>query len=475
MKTSLTNFGVNPKKVLAKQIFYSLAFATFFLVGCSREIKSLPENSLNNGVISQPASTSKPNIILILADDIGYEVPTVDGGESYETPNIDKLAADGKLFTQCHTSPTCSPSRFMLLTGKYNFRNYTMWGVMSTDNRTLGNMFSDGGYATCYTGKWQLDGGDNSIRTFGWDKYSVWYPFDLAEEKLEGSRYKSSKIYQDGGYLPPEASLDKWSDDLFTSYLLNFVDSTHKINKPFFVYYSMDMIHGPISPTPDDPEYATWDFAGLAQDPKFFASNVKYLDGLVGKIRAHLSDSGLLDNTIILFLADNGTQPRVESQFHGFTVQGGKGQTDEVGTNVPLIVLWKGKLAAGTVSNTMVDLTDFLPTLADLAGIAKPTTFGTLDGVSFYPAILSSRDVIIQNTLYDSYSKSPIGGHEFRTYVQDDRYKLYGAGSYHENRTFVKIEKGKEDLPAIDDSNLTPEEVIIKANFQAILSSYPAN
>ncbi len=475
MKLSFDFQPGKPLKIIIPGIII-IVTAGIMLTGCSRDMKSLPAINGNDlASITLKGKSSKPNILILLGDDIGYEVPTCDGGESYQTPNIDKMAKNGVLFTQCHSAPTCSPSRFMLLTGKYNFRNYSKWGVMGTDNRTIGNMLKDAGYATCYTGKWQLDGGDNSIRTFGWDRYSVWYPFDLDKEKLEGSRYKSSKIYQDGGYLPLEASLDKWSDDIFTSYLLNFIDSTNSIKQPFLAYYSMNMIHGPISPTPDDPEYATWDFANLAQDPAFFASNIKYVDKKIGEIRDHLDALGLLENTIIFFLADNGTQPRVKSQFNGFTVQGGKGSTDEIGTNVPLVVLWKGKLVEGSVSNTVVDFTDFMPTIAEAAGIPTPTNYGTLDGVSFYPAILSGTDLIIQSTLYDAYSKSPIGGHPFRTWVQDDTYKLYGKGTFQGARTFVKIAKGKSDKPPIADSSLTPEQVIIKANFQAILDSYPAN
>ena len=97
-------------------------------------------------------------------------MPTIDGGKSYATPFIDQMANAGmRFFTQCHAAPTCSPSRFMLLTGKYSFRNYRLSGALDLDQRTIANMLHDAGYATCISGKWQLDGGDNSIKTFGFD------------------------------------------------------------------------------------------------------------------------------------------------------------------------------------------------------------------------------------------------------------------------------------------------------------------
>src|SRR4051812_3966625 len=177
-------------------LFLNLVFIVG-LTGCQKDFETIKNNDINSQS-SSSAVVSKPNILFIVGDDVGFEVLTCDGGQSYSTPNIDKLAKNGMLFTQCHSSPMCAPSRVSLLTGKYNFRNYTKWGYLSTDQRTLANMLSDAGYATCYAGKWQLDGGYNSIKTFGWQKSSVWLPFLYSDERAEGSRYKSPKVYQDG-------------------------------------------------------------------------------------------------------------------------------------------------------------------------------------------------------------------------------------------------------------------------------------
>ncbi len=138
----------------------------------------------------------KPNIILIVADDIGYEIPTYTGGQSYQTPAIDNLAKTGIQFTQCHVCPNCSPTRVELLTGKYNFRNYTGWGNMDTGQKTIANMLQDAGYKTCVAGKWQLGGGDASVRAFGFEKYRVFQPFYTDNEAHENlHRYKNPRLY----------------------------------------------------------------------------------------------------------------------------------------------------------------------------------------------------------------------------------------------------------------------------------------
>ena len=124
-----------------------------FFENCKKDF----ETTVNTGIEKNDAlARTKPNIIFIVGDDIGYEIPTIDGGKSYSTPNIDKLAQDGMRFTQCRSAALCSPSRFMLLTGKYNFRNYTKWGEMNSKEKTFATLLRKGGYTTYAAGKWQF-------------------------------------------------------------------------------------------------------------------------------------------------------------------------------------------------------------------------------------------------------------------------------------------------------------------------------
>ena len=414
---------------------------------------------------------SKPNILLIVGDDIGYEVLTINGGQSYSTPFLDKLARNGMRFTQAHSSPMCAPSRITLNTGKYNFRNYTEWGALTPDQKTIANMFSNNGYITGYAGKWQLDGGDASMRAFGWQRYSAWLPFLLEREYMEGSRYKSAKIYQDGGYLPDMASKDKYSDDIFTDYLIRFMDSCSKTGKPFFAYYSMILAHGPSSPTPDDPEYATWNFEGQAGDPRFYTSMVKYMDKKIGEILTFLANKRLLQNTVIMYVGDNGVPEYNSSLYNGFVVPGGKGTTYETGTNVPLIVAWKGRIALNKVNNAMIDFTDFMPTLADVAGIPRTTTYGILDGTSFYPALFAGDTTKLRKTIYNTFSLQPyLGDNPWRRWVQNDTYKLYDTNRNYLSYRFVKIAKCQPDSDPI--KNPTTQEKQLRDQFIQILRSY---
>lgn len=442
-------------------------FAFILMQGCRKDFKTGTGLSASNEDLLTGIKTK--NILILLSDDVGYEIPTFDGGQSYATPNLDMLAAGGKRFTRCYASPKCSPSRQMLLTGQYSFRNYTDWGHMNTDNKTFANMFKDAGFATCYTGKWQLDGGDIAIRGFGFDKYSVWQPFNVSAED-EGNRYKGASIYQDGGYLPESLTAGKYSEDEFTEYLLRFIDSANNLDKPFFAFYSMINCHSPFQPTPDDPEYSAWDTTKT--DKQFFPAMVKYHDKKIGEIIAHLDTAGLLENTMIFYFGDNGTNALIVSQFNGFAVRGGKATTTETGTNVPLIVYQRNKVPAGTTSNALIDFSDFFPTLGKVAGISKMLSgYGIKDGVSFDQAILNNNDSI-RSTIYDAYTTDP-GKKPFIRWTQNTQYKLYDtAAGTPQSGQFVKIEQGKADSAPLPDAALTKQEKQLKKSMLKVLRKY---
>ncbi len=401
-------------------------------------------------------SADAPNIILILSDDVGYEVPTVNGGQSYATPNIDQMTNEGMRFTQCHSAPTCSPSRFMLLTGKYNFRNYTQSGVMDLGQRTIANMLHDAGYATCVAGKWQLDGGDQSIHTFGFDKYSVFQAYNTESDQ----RYKDPLIYQDNGYLPSSETLNKYGEDLYADYAMNFMDSVSKTKNPFFIYYAMALCHAPFSPTPDDPQFAAWDPHGNHSDSTFFPSMANYMDKKVAAIIAKVKSLGIENNTLILFVGDNGTPNEIYSLFDGKLIQGGKSFTTEYGTHVPLIAYWPGHIAAGSLNNDLIDFTDFMPTLAAIAGIPNPP-FGKLDGVNFSP-VLTGNQGTPRSWIFCHY----IQGFQVTRFVQNTNYKLYDVSG-----NFYNIVNDIEEKYPLPFNTLTPQERTIRQQFLNVLSA----
>jgi len=439
------------------RIFFLFSFFFFLLLlySCKRNGKSSIGNS--PGLHDK----DRPNIIFILADDIGYEIPTFDGGRSYSTPNLDKLAQDGMRFTQCRSSPLCSPSRFMILTGKYNFRNYTTWGYMDQRQQTIGNMLKDAGYTTCYAGKWQLDGGDQSIHAFGFDKYSVWLPYKVCPEVTYGSRYKSARIYQEGSYLPDSIIKDKYSEDFNFNYLMNFIDSNK--TKPFFAYYSMMLCHAAFSPTPDDPEYQTWPVNAYKSDPKFFPSMVKYMDKKIGELIDKLNSLGLEDNTIIFFIGDNGTQTEITSLFNADSIKGAKGATIEYGIHVPLVCKWPGKIVAGSINRDLVDFTDLLPTLADVAKVPVPVDYGVLDGRSFYPQLKGEKGNP-RSSIFSYYNdKACVTDYRIWRYSQDSSYKLYDTGE------FYKFSDDLFEQKPLGDSTLTATQKQVKQNLKNVI------
>ncbi len=422
------------------------------------------ETSASTNRFQNIIQSTRPNIILFIADDFGYEIPTFTGGQSYNTPNLDFMAANGIQFTECYSHPDGYPSRLAVYTGKYNFRNYTNWGQLPATEKTIGNMLHDAGYATCFVGKWQCDGGDERIRSAGFDKYRVFMPFAFSTEDYQ-YQYKNPRLYENGEYLSDEVTREKYSEDMYVDYAQNFIDS-NTIN-PFFIVYASNLIRNPWSPTPDDPEFATYNPDLLTEkgDQKYNTSMVAYMDKTIGKILKKIEDNGLKNNTLIMFIGDNGTNRAIVSQFKGHAFKGGKNFTSKKGTQTPFVAYWPGIITPGQKSNALIDYTDFLPTLADAAGISKPANYGILDGVSFYDNMTgisgTNRKWIFchwDNNARDE--KPPI------RYVNDRNYKLYDTLGY---KNFYNIKRDVNETSPLPDSVLTSEEVAIKQKFERVL------
>src|SRR6476659_650355 len=322
----------NPKKIFFFFVIFS--FAAICLESCKKDFEEHVSISAN---ANAAAKATKPNIILFIANDFGFELPTYNGGQSYSTPNLDFMAHNGIFFKQAYNHPDGSPSRMAILTGKYNFRNYVKWGYLPPDQKTIGNMLQRKGYATCWVGKWQLSGGDRRIRRAGFDKYLVYLPMGHGQRV---NRYKNPHIYANGDYLPDSAVAGKYSEDMFYNYLSNFIDS-NKTN-PFFAIYATLLPAQPWVPTPDDPAFATWNPANdeILDNKKYFPGMVSYMDKIVGKVIQKLEADGIADNTIILWTSATQTDSRITSLWQGQNVQGTKTNTFKAGTNIPLLAYW---------------------------------------------------------------------------------------------------------------------------------------
>jgi arylsulfatase A len=343
------------------------------------------------------ASSAKPNLLIILADDLGIESLSTYGGKSHKTPHLDRLAASGIKFTHCFSNPYCSPSRGVLLTGRYPFRNGLKEVLFSAerqsdtylhpDQPSFARQLKQAGYTTALGGKWHvsLEHRHNTIREFGFDHYVTWQIFRTDGTKTE--RYYEPHYIQNGENIS-ERIKDRFGPDVSVEFLIDFIKASAARRQPFLAYYSSILPHFPWVPTPDSTEQpAALKTRNDVGDPKFFPDMVRYLDKQIGQLLQILDETGVAKNTIVLFLADNGTDHRLTSQWgDGRMIQGGKGTMTDRGTRVPLLVRWPGRIAPGSTCGDLVDFSDLLPTLCELAGAPLPGA--ELHGRSFAPQLL---------------------------------------------------------------------------------------
>jgi arylsulfatase A len=360
---------------------------------------------------------AKPNIILIMADDLGFETIGANGGTSYRTPVLDRLAATGARFTQCYAQPLCTPTRVQLMTGRYNVRNYISFGNMDPRAATFGNVLKAAGYATCVVGKWQLGHDPELPKKFGFDEHCLWQhtrrPPRFANPGLEINGVE--KDYTNGEYGPT----------LVNDYALDFIE--RKKDGLFFLYYPMILTHSPYQPTPDS---GTWDAKAIGekvnQRPEHFGDMTEYMDKMIGRVIAKLDALGIRENTMVMFLGDNGTGKGTRSMMGERVVIGGKGTTTDAGMHVPLIVSWPGA-AVAKVHDDLVDTTDFLPTLLDAAAVKVPEGM-QVDGRSFLPQLRGEKGTP-REWIYSWYSPRQGNDRKVREFAFNARYKRYRDGA----------------------------------------------
>jgi len=385
------------------------------------------------GIALAASATQPPNIILIMADDFGYECVTANGGESYQTPNLDRLAAEGVRFEQCHVPPLCTPTRVQLMTGRYNVRNYLNFGTLPRTETTFAHLMKKAGYATAICGKWQLGREKDAPQHFGFDEALLWQhtrrPPRFANAGLELNGVE--KEYPQGSYGPK----------LINDFALDFVTRNQK--QPFFLYYPMILTHSPYQPTPDSPDWDPQAMGESKSDPKFFADMVAYMDKMIGRLDAKLGELGIRDNTLLMFLGDNGTGRGLTSRFKGADYPGGKGSTTVRGTHVPFIASWPAMAKQGLVCTDLISAADFLPTICTAAGVSVPE--GS-DGVSFLPQ-LKGLPGTPRESIYTWYSPRQQADIKVKEFAFDHHHKLYRSGELYD----LRMDPDETSpLPAVD-------------------------
>ncbi len=335
-------------------------------------------------------NAAPPNILFILADDVGQEVLSGYGGQSYETPHIDALMHGGMKFEHAYSMPNCFPSRLAIMTGRYPLRQgEIVWGHFPKEEEahTFSNLLQSAGYRTGIAGKWQLtllkDDPEHPQRLgFQHSDLFAWH---------EGPRYYEPMLYRNGKIR--QDTEGHYGPDLYVRSLIEFMKENR--DRPFFAYYSMALCHDVTDdlakPVPHSP-FGRYDS---------FGEMVAEMDRAVGRLVAALNALDLREKTLILFVADNGTPQEmivraegeelikepVVSRYQGRLVGGGKSTLLDGGTRVPLIANWPTTIPPGQVVSDLVDFSDFLPTFMELAGTSPPPE-RELDGYSFAPLLM---------------------------------------------------------------------------------------
>ena len=406
---------------------------------------------------SGKSNGKRPNIVVILTDDIGYECFGCYGSKQYSTPNIDRMAERGMRFTHCYSQPLCTPSRVKIMTGLSNARNYSAFSVLRSDQKTIGQYFKESGYHTAIAGKWQLLGAEHYSKQFrgkgtwpndaGFDHLCLWQVDRL------GGRFHNPLLWIDG--KNKQFAETDYGPEQATRYLTTFMKE-HR-DQPFFVYYPMILVHSPFVPTPDSDSLKSKD------KQKNFEDMVAYMDKVVGQIVQTTEDLGIADRTLILFTGDNGTHKTIRSTLNGRVIKGGKGQMTDAGTRVPLVALWPGKVPAGKVSDTLVDFSDFLPTLLDVSSQKIPDG---LDGQSFLPQLRGEAGTP-REWMYCYYNPRPERTKPTR-FVRDQRWKLYGNGR------FFDVQNDVLEKSPLDPETAAGEAAVAHRKLAAALQTMPA-
>ncbi|WP_341225240.1 sulfatase-like hydrolase/transferase [uncultured Arcticibacterium sp.] len=321
----------------------------------------------------------QPNILLIVADDLGYEkVGSYNDLISF-TPNIDKLAKQGVMFTRAYASPVCTPSRMSIYTGNYaTSHKYT--GVLpvhlgtkeyvdfDTKWTTSAQLLRQNGYQTSVTGKWQMAAMEyhpEHCKSAGFDSWCVW---QIWHNEKKTTRYWNATINEDGKISTEKDSL--FGPEILTDYVIRQMEQSKQLGKPFFIQHNMMLPHVPIVLTPDDKREASLD------------NMIKYMDKQIGILLDAVDKLEIAKNTIVIFVGDNGTQSEEPRITKSGLINGGKWTLTDGGMHVPLIIRYPDILPENMKYQNLIDMADLFPTICDLSS-TKINDATNIDGISF--------------------------------------------------------------------------------------------
>ncbi|MFH5885327.1 arylsulfatase [Halalkalibaculum sp. DA3122] len=391
------------------------------------ELLSIDGEKPNNN--SQQTDGQKPNVIIIMTDDQGYGELSYHGNPILDTPNLDQLAKQSVELTDFHVAPMCTPSRGQLLTGMDAARNGALnvssgRTLMRSELPTIADYFKHSGYTTGLFGKWHV--GDNypyRPQDRGFEE-TIWFP---------SSHINSVPDYWGNDYFDPvlrhngkEEQFDGYSTDIFFEQAMAWMKEKAESDKPFFTYLPTNTPHQPFWAPEEDIEVlkeayknSKFSSAQTGESPEFlhtedmqknlirYLAMIRNIDTNIGKLMDFLGDEGLSNNTILIFLNDNGST--FAPQYYKAGMRGMKTQLWEGGHRVSFFIRWpNGDLGNERKVNGLTTVQDVLPTLIDLTGIVPHTTT-KFDGISLAPALQGATEVPEERMVVINYSRMPFG------------------------------------------------------------------
>ena len=365
-----------------------------------------------------PTAAKRPNVVLILTDDQGYGDLGCHGNEKIRTPNLDRLAAQSVELTHFYVSPVCAPTRASLLTGRYNYRTgaidtYLGRAMMYPDEVTLAERLGGAGWRTGIFGKWHL--GDNyPLRAMdqGFQESLVIKGGGLGQpsDLPGGTRYFDPVLLHNG---KPEKQAG-YCMDIYTQAALRFIEENRE--RPFFAYLATNLPHGPL----EVPEKYVEPYRAMGLDDRVARTYgmISSIDENVGRLLEKLKVLGLEENTIVIFLTDNGAQdPR-----YAAGLRGTKGTVYDGGVRVPCFIRWPARLKARQMGRVAAHI-DMVPTLLDACGIA-PTAEPPLDGMNLLPLLDGRAGDWPDRTIYLQWHRGDEPVLYRNACARSERYKL---------------------------------------------------
>jgi len=453
-------------KLSKMRIYLLLIASVLVLAGCSTPNKK--------------AKNQKPNIIYILADDLGYGDLSCYGQTHFQTPNLDKMAAEGMMFTQHYAGTTvCAPSRSSLMTGLHTghtpirgnkeWKPEGQWPIPDS-TFTIAEMLKSAGYTTGAFGKWGLGfvETEGSPNKQGFDEFYGYNCQRLAHNYYPGHIWDNET----------KVVLEENSEDKFGTYApalihqraLQFIEKNK--DKPFFLYYpniiphaelllpeeNLSEFRGKFLPEKEykgsefgDPRFRVGGYGTQPESHAAFAAMVTLLDKQVGEVLAKLKELGLDNNTIVMFSSDNGPHLEGGADPDYFDsngpLQGYKRDLYEGGIREPMIVWWPGKVEAGSKTDHVSAFWDVMPTVADIAGIEVPKN---IDGISFLPTLLNQNKQVEHDYMYWEFHEQ--GG---RKALRKGNWKLVRYNFFNPEMTTTELYDLSKDIS--EENNLAEE------------------